>query len=96
MKITELAYLESCVNQGKEKTQKVRYLKQVIMSKFKNNFHCLLRACWDTWWPTVKLQERGKFLAYLKLQSTQINIIILFDNSQSTSNINVTIRKLIN
>ncbi len=43
MKITELAYLESCVNQGKEKTQKVRYLKQVIMSKFKNNFHCNLR-----------------------------------------------------
>lgn len=41
MKITELAYLESCVNQGKEKTQKVRYLKQVIMSKFKNNFHYL-------------------------------------------------------
>ena len=45
MKITELAYLESCVNQGKEKTQKVRYLKQVIMSKFKNNFDYLLRAC---------------------------------------------------
>ena len=47
MKITELAYLESCVNQGKEKTQKVRYLKQVIMSKFKNNFHCLLMK--GTW-----------------------------------------------